>query len=64
MLPPRWWEWSEDRIADRVRVVAAAVVVVEDVVADVDAGTMDAVVDTVGMVVTADMAAGGRIGPR
>jgi hypothetical protein len=34
------------------------------VVADVDAGTMGAVVDTVGMVVTAGMAAGGRIDPR
>jgi hypothetical protein len=63
MLPRRWWEWSEHRIADRVRAVAA-VVVDAVVVADVDAGTMGAVVDTVGMVVTAGMAAGGRIGPR
>jgi hypothetical protein len=61
MLPRRSWEWSEHRIADRVRAVAAVVVEDAVVVADVDAGTMGAVVGTV---VTAGMAAGGRIGPR
>jgi hypothetical protein len=60
MLPLPWWEWSEHRIADRVQAVAAVVVEDAVVVADVDADTMGAVVDTVGMVVTAGMAAGGK----
>ena len=66
MLPRRWWERSADRNVGPDRAAAAVAVVVGAAAAaeDVDAGTMGAVVDTVGMVVTAGMAAGGRIGPR
>lgn len=61
MLLRRQWERSERRIADRVLAAAAVVVLVDGVAADVDADTMDAVVDTAA---TAGMAAGGSIGPR
>lgn len=53
MLPLRWWEWSEGKIAGRVR--AAVEVVDGAVAAGVGADTTGAVVDTGAMAVTVGM---------
>ena len=61
MMLRRSWEWSGDRIADRVQVAAVVVVVDGAAVGVVDADTMDAVVDTAGMGVTAGTVEDGRV---
>lgn len=64
MLPLRWWEWSEGKIAGRVRAAAEAVEVVDGAVAaGVGADTTGAVVDTGAMAVTAGMEEDGNFWP-